>query len=174
MTLSNLTVIKFPTFVIGDEASGMMLLAGATGPGRNEIYFVDPAIVDIDAIEDEVPPGAEVVALDADDDGVLQITEHLAGRFDLAAVHIIAAMGPAQVLLGTTELKLATLGYYSDTVAQWGRALVEGGDIVFHNDAVALGESGPTFMRWLGQLTRANVKVAEIPLGKGGRRRLVA
>jgi|GEM_PF-1255042 len=53
----------------------------AVEPSRNDIYFIDPNIGDIQSIIAALPPSAEYHVLDGGSDGVAQITEILSACF---------------------------------------------------------------------------------------------
>ena len=69
----------------------------------------------------------EVVVLESDRDGIEQVSEILAERSDLAAVHVISHGGNGQVYLGNTGLNSSTLKQNSDVVAAGQRFNRNGG-----------------------------------------------
>ena len=57
--------------------------------GRNEIVFVDPVVTNWPSLVEQIRPGIEVVLLDGYVDGLKQISEYLAGRHEVDAIHIL-------------------------------------------------------------------------------------
>lgn len=100
---------------------------------RNEIYFVDAAVQDPAALFAAIPVGAEIVLLDASQDGVEQIASVLDGRNDVDAIHILAHGEEGRLVLGDTVLNAESiLGEHSDDLASIGQALSSTGDILIY------------------------------------------
>ena len=55
-----------------------------------EIVFIDSGIADAQALIDAIGEAAEIVILDGDAPALTQIADHLEGRSDLGAVHILS------------------------------------------------------------------------------------
>ena len=95
---------------------------------RSELVFVNENVPDYEQLIADLQGSddnrvIEVVILDSDRNGIDQITEILAERSDLAAVHFISHGTDGQISLGDSWLNSATLQQNSDTVAGWGDAL---------------------------------------------------
>ena len=67
---------------------------------RNEIVFIDSGIDDVATVLAAVEPGRTVVLLEAGQDGLQQIADHLDGRTGIDAVHIVSHGSPGAVHLG--------------------------------------------------------------------------
>ena len=63
----------------------------------------------------------EVVTLDVHRDGIAQVTEALAGRIQIDAIHFISHGTDGAVQLGRTWLDARTLGANADTRGELGR-----------------------------------------------------
>ena len=103
----------------------------------------------------------EVVILDADRDGIAQISEILAERSDLSAVHIITHGTDGQINLGNTWLNSATLQQNIDSISAWGNALTGDGDILFYGCNIAAGDAGQSLLNDIARLTGADVAASD-------------
>lgn len=99
----------------------------------------------------------EIVVIDADSDGIQQLSDILADRSDLAAVHVIAHGYDGQINLGDSWLNSTSLQQNSDTVAGWGSVLTEKGDILFYGCNVAADGDGQALLGDIASLTGADV-----------------
>jgi len=148
-----------------------VLNLGATGAQTpatsvNEVIFVDPQVKDYSALVaaalqarqgQAAPARVEVVVLDANKDGVDQITAWLKGHQDLQAVHVLSHGDEAALRLGVTTLNQANLDDYREQLAAWGAALAPGADLLLYGCDVAAGKDGAAFVDRLAQLTGADV-----------------
>ena len=103
----------------------------------------------------------EVVVLESDRDGIEQVSEILAERSDVAAVHFISHGADGQINLGNSRLTSTTLEQNSDAVAGWGKALTESGDILFYGCNIAVDEDGQNLADTLAELTGADVAASD-------------
>ena len=129
---------------------------------RRELVFVNDNVdayeILINGIrESDTNRNIEIVVLDADRDGIQQVSDILAERTDLPAVHVIAHGSDGQISLGGSWLNSTTLQQKSDAVAGWGSALAETGDILFYGCNIAETENGQNLTEVLAELTRADV-----------------
>ena len=99
----------------------------------------------------------EVVVLDADRDGIEQVSEILAVRSDLAAVHFISHGADGQILLGNSSLDSTTLQKNIAAISSWGNALTETGDILFYGCNIAAGNAGQHLLNDIARITGADV-----------------
>ena len=74
----------------------------------NTIVFIDAAVDDVQTLADGAIPGAEIIFLDPNQDGVEQITETLKQRTAVSSVHIVSHGSPGCLSLGSTQLCLDT------------------------------------------------------------------
>lgn len=149
---------------------------GAQTPATsaNEVIFVDPQVKDYSALVaaalqarpgQAAPARVEVVVLDANQDGVDQITAWLKGHHDLQAVHVLSHGDEAALRLGVTSLSQANLDDYREQFAAWGAALAPDADLLLYGCDVAAGQDGAAFVDRLAQLTGADVAASTDPTG---------
>ncbi|MBT7723309.1 MAG: DUF4347 domain-containing protein [Gammaproteobacteria bacterium] len=124
---------------------------------RTEIVFIDGGVDDVQTLIDGISADKEVVLLDPSRNGVEQISEALAGRSDIDAIHILSHGDSGQVTLGDQVLSADNLDQFGDDLQVWGSALTEAGDILIYGCDVAAGDAGESFVDSLAQLTGADV-----------------
>src|SRR5262245_2530936 len=144
----------------------------------NELVFVDTATPDYQALVDDMRATAqaegrrlEFVLIDANSDGLAKITEALAKRSNLDAVHIVSHAHDGAVRLGAAELDFDTLLKHAGQIKGWGNALTRDGDILFYGCDLAATQNGQSLIDAIARLTGADVAASEDPTGsaaKGG------
>ena len=130
--------------------------------GVRELVFVNENIADYQQLIADLQGGndnrfIEVVVLDADRDGIEQVSEIMADRSDLAAVHFITHGTDGQINLGNTWLNRVTLQQNRAAVTGWGDALSETGDIIFYGCNVAADSAGQLLLNDIADFTGADV-----------------
>ena len=132
----------------------------ATVTQRHELVIVDPATPDYETLVYDLTANRdddrtfEVIILDADRDGLEQITDLLAERSDLSAVHIISHGSDGNITLGNSVLDYDSLIANTQTIQGWGEAFTADGDLLIYGCNLAAGADGRAFIDTLGDLTR--------------------
>ena len=129
------------------------------------IAFIDSAVTDYQMLVAGVIPGVEAVLLDASQDGVVQITEALAHRQDIGAVHIICHGSPGRLKLGNSVLGIDTLNNYISYLQQWRKALNNFSSILLYGCRVAAGDAGEELIQKLQNLTGASIAASTTVTG---------
>ncbi|MDB5772902.1 MAG: tandem-95 repeat protein, partial [Burkholderia sp.] len=131
---------------------------------RRELLIVGAGIEDsktlLDGLESD-DREIEVLVLDPSRDSIDQISAALAGRHDLAAIHILSHGASGQLQLGATTLDSAQLTARADEISRWGQALQADGDILLYGCDVAADASGAAFVHQLSALTGADVAASD-------------
>jgi type III secretion system FlhB-like substrate exporter len=99
----------------------------------------------------------EVVVLTADRSGLAQITDLLASREGLTAVHIISHGDAQGLALGSDRLDSTTLLAHAGDVAGWARALHAEADLLLYGCDLAADATGRALLGDLAMLTGADV-----------------
>ena len=139
-------------------------------PVSHEIVFVDSAVPDYQTLLASINPDARVIILDANQDGVAQISAALDSQRDVSAIHIISHGGLASLQLGSSFLSSETLSGYSEQLQTWSNSLTPEADILLYGCDVAAGAQGSAFIHQLSQLTGTGaamlclVELAQPPL----------
>ena len=90
----------------------------ASNAAPREIVFVDSRVRDAETLLKGFPPDAEVIFLEAGEDGLQQMAEVLGARGDVGTVHVVAHGSEGQLWLGTTFLDSSTLADHGDAAAE--------------------------------------------------------
>ena len=170
---------SIPAAPVTDDTTAMALSdnkAAASNPDphadtldaamRRELVFVNDNVAAYEILingirESDTNRIVEIVVLDADRDGIQQVSDILAERSDLSAVHVIAHGSEGQISLGGSWLNSTTLQQNSDAVAGWGQALTETGDILFYGCNIATGGDGQGLLDDIARLTGADVAASD-------------
>lgn len=130
----------------------------------SNLVLIDATVEDYQILIDGVAPNTEVVLLDAQQDGIAQITAALSTYRDLDSVHLISHATPGELHLGSTRLNLPTLDRYSSLIQQWKNSLKAGADLLIYGCQVAAGQ-GVAFLQKLADLTGANLAASNTLTG---------
>ncbi|MGC4059845.1 MAG: DUF4347 domain-containing protein [Aquabacterium sp.] len=128
-----------------------------------ELVFVDANVKDADKLvasimaQQDGSTTLEVHYLDAQHDGVAQITQVLEGRHDIAALHIISHGKDGTLELGNTILDANSLAAHAQDLSSWQQALTEHADLMLYGCDVAQTAAGQHFVDDLGLLTGMDV-----------------
>jgi len=157
------------------ESSLTDLLAPApdtgTSAGGSELVFVDSAVRNPAELLKGISPDAQVIFIESGQDGIQRISEVLAGRENVQAIHILSHGTDGAVKLGNLWLQESNLDQHANAIADWGKALGSGADVLIYGCNVAATESGRSLVDALSNLTGADVAASEDPTGhadKGG------
>jgi hypothetical protein len=138
-------------------------LAPLQQASAREIVFIDSRVPDAMTLAEQLMAQRgggrrfDIVVLDADEDGIVQINRVLANEHDLAAIHIISHGDEGAVVIGRTYLDAARLAVDAESVARWGQALGADGDLLLYGCDVARDAAGEAFVQSLASLTGADV-----------------
>ena len=133
---------------------------------RHELVFIDQNIEDFEGIlaqlqsEHAGERTLEVILLDSSSDGIEQISHVLAGRSDVAALHIVSHGNRGVIELGSVSLTSSNLSQYSEQLSSWASALGDEADILFYGCNLADGE-GRELIDSIAALTEADVAASD-------------
>ncbi|WP_409258780.1 Ig-like domain-containing protein [Pseudomonas sp. Tn43] len=136
-------------------------------PGQS-VVFVDSRVKDVDSLLQGVAPGTQVVQLDASQDGLQQIADYLDGHQGISSVQIIAHGNAGDLWLGNSYLSADNVAARSAVLAEIGKDMNVGGDILIYGCYTADGERGLNFIDSLAQLTGRDVAASSDRTGLGG------
>ena len=95
--------------------------------------------------------------LDADEDGIGQITEILDRFENLGALHIISHGQQGELRLGNTRLDIDSLDGHAGDISSWASALGRNADILLYGCEVAGDAEGELLVDSISELTGADV-----------------
>ncbi|MGL5081110.1 MAG: DUF4347 domain-containing protein, partial [Microcoleaceae cyanobacterium] len=151
-----------------------------------QILFIDAQVPHCQDLIAGALPGIKVFLLNAQQDGVQQITEalnHYSNSYSnfhtSYTVHIVSHGSPGCLSLGDTQLSLGTLAHYAEQLQSWfSRVPLVQGDsgrsrptLLLYGCHVAVGDAGAEFIENLQRLTGAEIAASTSLTGhadKGG------
>ncbi|NJN85326.1 MAG: DUF4347 domain-containing protein [Leptolyngbyaceae cyanobacterium SL_7_1] len=105
----------------------------------------------------------EVIILEADKDGIEQITAALVERSKTNQVHILSHGSPGCIDLGNTQLSLETFDRYSPQLHHWFNT--QNASLFLYGCNVAAGDAGAEFLQKLRHTTGANLAASTSLIG---------
>jgi Ca2+-binding RTX toxin-like protein len=121
------------------------------------LVLVDSTVNNYQSLVTNLRSEAEVIVLNPNQDGVVQITEALSDRDSIESLHILSHGDSGRLFLGSTQLSAANLNDYTEQLQDWNSALATDANILLYGCEVAAGESGQAFVQKLSQLTQADI-----------------
>jgi hypothetical protein len=109
---------------------------------------------------------ADILILEADQDGIKSITKALQNHSGFTHLHLVCHGQPGSLKLGNIRLNQSNLQQYQGIFQTWNVA-----EILLYSCSVGHQVQGYTFLRQLHQLTGANIAASSTPMGcesKGG------
>ncbi len=129
----------------------------------NELIFVDTGIEGYQQLIDDLKSSGDdkqqyaFYLLDAQRDGITQISDTLKQYQGVTAVHLVSHGDDGKLHLGNTLLTTANFNQYSAQIQGWQQALSDQADFLFYSCSLAQGEEGQALLQGLQQLTGADV-----------------
>lgn len=158
LSSSLLSEFAVASLVTDQPASAASLLAE-----RYEVVFVDARVPDQASLVADLTRSSngsrrfEIIVLEADRDGIEQVTEALADRVQVDAVHFISHGTDGAIQLGSSWLNAKSLAANIDAVASWGHALKQDGDLLFYGCDLAGSARGRALIDWISDVTQTDV-----------------
>jgi hypothetical protein len=127
-----------------------------TNTPTTTIVFVNAQVANYQNLLKQVQPDTEFLLINADQDGIEQITNTLKNRQNITSVQIISHGGEGEIQLGRTRLNRDSIQAYREQLEQWRKALTAEADILLFGCSVGFGQ-GQEFLRDLSIFTGADV-----------------
>lgn len=105
--------------------------------GAGMLVAIDASVDDWEILAKGVLPGARVIILLPEQDGVKQITAALENCSAISSIHIISHGSPGGLYLGNAKLDSFTLERYAADLEQWKNAFTEKAEILIYGCHVA-------------------------------------
>ena len=141
-----------PAFALSEDPAGQIIVVDASVP------FADELLAD-------VPPEWTVIRLQADSDGLTQLTQALQGQQNIQAIHLFTHGSSGQMQLGSLVLTTDNLSERQADLQRLGTALTDSGDLMLYGCDVALDFVGQSFVSRLAALTGADVAASDDATG---------
>lgn len=147
------TVVSNPSPVQQASPVGAMDAANTAA----QLVFLDPAVEDLEQVLSGIIVQHEIVLLDADQNGIDQITKVLAGRRGVRGIHVIAHGESGALMLGNQQINLETLNQQAKQLATWARSLHDQADLLLYGCETGAGNRGTDFIERFAQLTGMDI-----------------
>ncbi|MDH4609817.1 DUF4347 domain-containing protein [Pseudomonas sp. BN102] len=144
------------------------LAAAPTAVPGQTVVFVDSRVKDADSLLNGMAPGTQVVQLGAGQDGLQQIADYLDQHQGFSSLQIIAHGNAGDLWLGDSYLSADNVEARSAVLAEIGKDMNAGGDILIYACYTAEGERGVSFVDSLAQLSGRDVAASSNRTGVGG------
>ncbi|HHP7232327.1 MAG TPA: DUF4347 domain-containing protein [Xenococcaceae cyanobacterium] len=130
--------------------------------GNERLIIIDSAVsISEPQIETFWHSDAEVVQLDANQDGVMQITDILATRQNnISTIDIFSHGSAGNLQLGNATINSETLDQYRSSLTGW-TGVSQTADILLYGCEVGQGEEGRQFVEQFSTLTGADIAASE-------------
>lgn len=123
------------------------------------LVIVDPSTGDDYNPAEKVENGTQVVILNAERDGVEQITEALQTHAGVNCIHVICDGSNGSLQLGSTHLNTHNLDAYGWQLQHWAELLGANAEIFLYGNQMTTDDHGRALIQQIGLLTGASVKV---------------
>ncbi len=125
------------------------------------MVFIDSRVNDLDLLVSQFDAGTEYNVLDASYDGLLQMEESLAGKYDYSSIQIISHGVAGAITVGSTVFTSNNLLQYQLQLDNIGHALTDSGDLLLYGCNVGAGDDGRAFVDAFATLTGADVAASD-------------
>jgi hypothetical protein len=136
----------------------------AEAPAR-ALLVIDTRLADCQKLAQQAAPGAEVILVDAAQDGLAAVSERLAAGAPVASLQILSHGGPGQFVLGSRTLTADSLAGAADTLRAWAPRLTADADILLYGCNVGAGDAGRALVDHVAELTGADVAASDDATG---------
>src|SRR5436190_3472693 len=159
----------------GEAAAFANSTAQPETTSRVELVFIDARVAaDESVLADLAAQTArgsrlEVIVVHSRLDGLAQIDAALAGREDIAALHIVSHGDDGRLLLGNGVLDAAALEARAGELSAWRGALTADADILLYGCNTGAGAGGLALVQTLASLTGADVAASDDATGYAAR-----
>ncbi len=148
-----------------DLAGHFQQAADTLDSDRKELLIIDSAVPEHESLLDQITPGPgdredrdlSVFVLDAEQDGLEQISNILSQHRGVFAVHLVSHGDEGALRLGDRVLDSQALDDNEALLQAWGESLSEDGDILLYGCDIAGGEMGLRFVEALAVTTGADI-----------------
>ena len=157
------TAIAAPTASLSSHVTTQAVLAQAGSSEslrvikQQSIVFVDADIQDFDQLSDATLSDSEVVLLDSNRCGIEQITQHLARRSNVNAIHLVGHGDDGRIKLGRDAIDASRLEANANQLAAWSASMSATADVLVYGCETGRGDSGARFVHRLASLTGCDV-----------------
>lgn len=138
-----------------------MFTSLSSDTSTNNLVFVDSNVEGLEKLLQNNSIDTEVIMLDANTNGIEQISETLVTHLDLDSIHIVSHGQQGQINLGNTELSLDTWDANKDLLQDWSEALTPDADLILYGCNITGNNDGLDLVNALADMTTADVAASD-------------
>jgi Ca2+-binding RTX toxin-like protein len=129
------------------------------------LIVIDSGVTDSQSLINAAASDAEILPLNSQEDGIIQITNALRKKRNLRSLQILSHGCPGELQLGNTRLNLNTLKDYAPILQTWKAAFSKNADVLLYGCCVGAGDRGQQFVQQLTQQTQIPVAASTSLIG---------
>ena len=126
-----------------------------------DIIIIDSTVKDYEYLLDNLPKDSSILILDAQKDGIQQITDYLDSRSSIDSIHLISHGQNSQIKLGNTLLTDENIDKYAQEFSKWQSAFSKDADFFIYGCNIAQDEQGKQFLEKLALFTSLDVSASD-------------
>ena len=163
LSASPITELAVDSGAVQQESQTSSEVGDSSVQAATQIVFIDSQVEDYDQLAAGLVDGAslQVFLLDAERDGIEQISQALQQFSDLEAVHLVSHGGSDSIGLGNVTLTSDNLIGYAAEISAWESSLSADADLLIYGCNLAAGEQGRLLIDSVSSLTGANVAASD-------------
>ncbi|WP_144146744.1 DUF4347 domain-containing protein [Paraburkholderia sp. BCC1884] len=151
------TTVAAQKTVQTDAALNAAVIDPTVAAAAHAVVFIDPSVVDYEALIAGLPAGTQYVVLNANTDGFAQIAQYLQTHQGIQSIHLISHGADGEIQAGAAWLNTADLSDYHADLAAIGAAMAPGGDFLIYGCDVAENADGQALVQQIAAITHLNV-----------------
>ena len=151
-----------------EDSSDVQLLEESQSLAARELVIIDSTVHDIQTLLDDLSQSGrdvEVFVLDANSDGVDQISQILDSRSNVESLHIVSHASDGSIQLGNTSLSDQNLDRYAASISHWHQSFAADADLLIYGCNLAESEQGQQLVESLSLLSGADVASSQDDTG---------
>ena len=129
----------------------------------NELVIVDTSVEGYQQLVDDIlssktsDRNVEIAFIDGNSNGIRQVTNAIAQRNDITAIHLVTHGDDGQLSIGNSVLNQDSLAELAGEIATWKDSLTDDADFLIYGCNVAESETGEAFVNELSALLDADI-----------------
>ncbi len=135
------------------------------GQKIRELVIIDAAVPDKTTLYRSLKPGVDVVELNSQQDGLLQLQQVLKNYSGLQAVHLVSHAEQGKILLGNSSIDSTLLAEHPGLLRQLNQSVVDGGDLLLYGCDLAAGTAGQELLELFSSATHLDVAASSDKTG---------
>ena len=163
-TISPVSILE-PSLVLHQSIHDAISSSDGTVLSAQTLIVIDSGLENYQALAMGAIANTSILILNADQDGVAQITEALQQHKHIRNLHIVSHGNAGCLYLGNTQLSLETLDRHAWDLQKWFTVCSTSASLLLYGCNVAAGDRGTEFLNRLHQLVGVAIAASATPTG---------